>query len=216
MTGYTRSPRLIKGALVAFRPPLPIPTVIPFRINPETMARTLETRSAEGEGGQETFRLAGAPKESIKVDCVFDATDDLETGETAAVENGLHPRLAALEMLIYPGTATVIANSILLQLGVVEVLPAKGPFTIFIWGKRRILPVRLAGMSIAEEAFDPNLNPIRAKVGLDMQVLSYSDLAVTHPGYALFLSHQIVKEAMASIGAADGLGAVLGGDAKLI
>lgn len=215
MTGYTRSPRLIKGAIIAIQAPNPVPTVIAFRLNPETMSRTLETRSAEGEGGQETFRLAGAPKESIKVDCVFDATDDLEVGDEAVVANGLHPRLAALEMLIYPQTATVIANSVLMALGAVEILSAKGPFTIFCWGSKRILPVKLSGMTIAEEAFDPNLNPIRAKVSLDMQVLSYSDLEITHPGYALFLSHQIVKETMAAIGKVEGLGSVLGGDVKL-
>ena len=30
MTGYSRSPRLLKGALVAFRPPVPIPARFSF------------------------------------------------------------------------------------------------------------------------------------------------------------------------------------------
>ncbi|MGM0583444.1 MAG: hypothetical protein ACQEUZ_02170 [Pseudomonadota bacterium] len=215
MTGYSRSPRLMKGALVAFRPPVPAPTVIPFQFNPESMARTLEARGAEAEGARESFRLAGAPREGIKLDCVLDATDDLEAGEPQATESGLHPRLAALEMLLYPRSANVIANAALLQAGVVEILPAKGPFVIFIWGRRRILPVKLAGLTITEEAFDPALNPIRAKVGLELKVLGYSDLQASHPGYAMFLSHQIVKETLAAIGRAEGLGAALGGEAKL-
>jgi hypothetical protein len=60
--------------------------------------------------------------------------------------------------------------------------------------------VRLSGFTITEEAHDPGLNPIRAKVSLDLRVLSYSDFSVTHPGYALFLAHQVIKETMAVIG----------------
>ncbi len=216
MTGYSRSPRLIKGALIAFRPPVPIPSVIPFQINPESLSRTVEANSAEGEGGTETFRLAGAPTETIKVETVFDATDDLERDDDVAKEIGLHPRLAQLETLVYPQAATVIANSILLNVGTVEILPAKGPFTIFIWGKSRILPVKISSLNITEEAYDPNLNPIRAKVAMDLKVLSYSDLKTTHPGYAMFLSHQLVKETMAVIGQANGLASVLGSDVNIL
>lgn len=216
MSGYSRSPRLIKGALVAFRPPSPLPAVIAFQINPESLSRTLEARSAEGGGGAETFRLAGAPNETIKLEAVLDATDDLERDDPVAAEVGLHPRLAALEMLLYPQSSTVIANSVLMALGTLEVLPMSGPFTVFIWGRSRILPVRLAGLSITEEAHDPALNPIRARVSMDLAVLSYSDLRITHPGYAMFLGHQVLKETMARTGQADGLGAVLGSDVNLL
>lgn len=216
MTGYSRSPRLLKGAIVAFRPPVPVPVVIPFQINPESLSRTVEARSAEGEGGTETFRLAGAPTEQIKVEAMFDATDGLEASDPVAVENGLHPRLAALETLIYPQSATVIANTALMAVGTIEILPMKSPFTVFIWGRQRILPVKISSLSITEEAYDPNLNPIRAKVAMDLAVLSYSDLRTTHPGYAMFLSHQVVKEAMALIGQANSLGAVLGSDVKIL
>lgn len=214
MSGYSRSPRLLKGAIVAFRPPVPIPDVIPFQINPESLQRTIEANAAEGEGGADGFRLAGAPKEVIKVEVVLDATDDLEQGR--AEDLGLHPRLAQLETLLYPAAATVIANAVLLRLGTVEILPATGPFTVFIWGKTRILPVRLKSLSITEEAYDPRLNPIRAKVSMDLAVLSYSDLESSHPGYAMFLSHQLVKETMGMVGRINTLGSVLGSDVKLM
>ncbi|SLN59799.1 hypothetical protein ROA7450_03101 [Roseovarius albus] len=216
MTGYSRSPRLLKGAIVAFRPPVPIPAVIPFQINPESLSRTVEARTAEGEGSTQSFRLAGAPSETIKIETVFDAADDLEKSDDIAAQSGLHPRLAALETLIYPQAATVIANSILMNIGTIEILPMKSPFTVFIWGKGRILPVKLSSLSITEEAYDPNLNPIRAKVSMDLAVLSYSDLRTTHPGYAMFLAHQVVKETMAVIGQANSLGAVLGGDVSIL
>ncbi|MEM9318237.1 MAG: hypothetical protein AAGA70_04435 [Pseudomonadota bacterium] len=216
MTGFSRTPVLIKCALIAFRPPIPIPSVIPFQINPENLGRTVEANSAEGEGGAETFRLAGAPKEVFKIETSIDATDDLEQGNQTANEIGIHHRLAQLETLIYPQSATVIANSILLGAGTVEILPAKGPFTIFVWGKTRILPVKIASLNITEEAFDPNLNPLRAKVAMDLQVLSYSDLKITHPGYSMFLAHQVVKETMSLIGQANSLGTVLGSDVKIL
>ncbi len=217
MTGYTRSPKLLKGAIVAFRPPVPIPNVIAFQYNPETLSRTVEARTAEGgEGAAETFRLSGAPTETFKVEAVFDAADMLEAEDGVAVENGLHPQLATLEMLLYPQSATVIANSILMNIGTIEILPMKSPFTVFIWGRQRILPVRISSLNITEEAYDPNLNPIRAKVAMDLSVLSYSDLRLTHPGYAMFLAHQVVKEAMSLIGQANSLGAVLGSDVNIL
>lgn len=213
MGGYSRSPRLLKGAIVAFRPMLPLPDVIPFQINPESLQRSIEAKPA-GEGGADGFRLAGAPKEVIKIDATLDATDDLEKGEAA--DSGLHPRLAQLETLLYPSAATVIANSALLHAGTIEILPASGPFTVFIWGKTRILPVRIQSLSITEEAYDPQLNPIRAQVSMELAVLSYSDLASSHPGYTMFLSHQLVKETLAQVGRINSLGAVLGSDMKII
>ncbi|WP_341368404.1 hypothetical protein [Yoonia sp. BS5-3] len=216
MTGYSRSPKLLKGAIVAFRPPVPLPVVIPFQFNPESMSRSVEMRAAEGEGGTQSARLSGPPSETYKVETVLDAADDLETADSIVAETGLHPRLAALETLLYPQSATVIANAIMMNIGTIEILPVKSPFCIFIWGKTRILPVKLSALSITEEAYDPNLNPIRAKVGMDLNVLSYADLRVSHPGYAMFMAHQVVKESMALIGQANSLGAVLGGDVSIL
>jgi hypothetical protein len=74
-----------------------------------------------------------------------------------------------------------------------------------------VLPVRLTTFSIAEEAYDVNLNPIRAKVTLGLQVLSYNDLPLSHPGYALFLAHQVVKETMATISSVGNISSLVSG-----
>ena len=79
-----------------------------------------------------------------------------------------------------------------------------------------MLPVRLTNFSITEEAHDINLNPIRATVTLGLRVLTYSDLSLTHPGYYVFLAHQIVKETMAIIGSIGSLGEIAGGSVDLL
>ena len=68
----------------------------------------------------------------------------------------------------------------------------------------------LSDFSITEEAYDPNLNPIRARVSLSLQVLSYDDLQSTHQGHALFLSHHQNKEEMAKQGSVSSLDGVVG------
>jgi hypothetical protein len=74
----------------------------------------------------------------------------------------------------------------------------ESPLTLFIWSKNRVLPVRLTDFSITEEAFDPALNPIRAKVSLGMRVLSVNDLPFDHKGSSLFMSYHQQKEALAA------------------
>jgi hypothetical protein len=71
--------------------------------------------------------------------------------------------------------------------------------TLFIWNKNRILPVRITDFSVTEEAFDVNLNPIRAKVSLGMRVLNIDDLDYNHKGSSLYMSYQQNKEALAGM-----------------
>jgi hypothetical protein len=211
MTTSPISPRLIKGAIVGLDIFNPISSVILFQYNPETLTRTLQAQTTGGGGNpSEALRLRGAPQESITLDIEIDATDQLEKGENNATSMGIYPQLSALEMLIYPKSSLVIANTVLLAAGTIEVIPPMAPLTLFIWGPKRVLPVRLTNFSITEDAYDVNLNPIRAKVSLGLQVLNYNDLPLTHPGYHLFLAHQVVKETMASIGSVNNLAAAGG------
>jgi hypothetical protein len=213
---FSGSPKVLKGAIVGIDLFNPLASVIVFQYNPDTMTRTVRAQGS-GEGGarSEAMRLKGAPIENIKLDVEIDATDQLETADGLATSLGIYPQLSALEMLVYPKSALVIANSVLMAVGTLEIMPPIGPFTLLIWGLKRVLPVRLTDLSITEEAYDVALNPIRAKASLGLRVLSYNDLSLTNPGYYVFLTHQIVKETMATIGSVGNIGAVAGGAVKL-
>jgi hypothetical protein len=215
MSSFPGSPKLTKGAIVSFDIFNPVPMVVLFQYNPENLTRTLQGQTMGAEGDPtEAFRLKGPPVESISLDIEFDATDQLEKQDRNATSMGIYPQLASLEMMLYPKSSLVIANTALALAGIMEVIPPEGPFTLFIWGAKRVLPVKLTDFRVTEEAHDTNLNPIRAKVSLGMRVLTYADLKVTHPGYALFLAHQVVKETMAVIGSINSISAV--GDVKIL
>jgi hypothetical protein len=217
MTTFPGSPRILKGALVSIDPLTQVPSVIVFQYNPDTLTRTLKPRAPTGDAARsEALRLTGPPEETIKVDIEIDATDQLETGDGVATGVGIYPKISALEMLIYPPSATVIANTILLATGVIEIVPADGPLTLFIWGAQRILPVRVTDCAITEDAHDPALNPIRAKASLGLRVLSYNDLSITNPGYYIFLAHQVAKEAMSRVNVANDLSSVMGENVRLV
>jgi hypothetical protein len=208
------SPRTLRGAIVSFRLPSTMPSVITFQYNPATLSRTLEVRTAGGgeAAGEEAFRIAGAPSETIKLEIELDGADSHVDDPSGGVQR----QLAALEVLIAPPSEMVIANTILAQLGTIELIPPQSPFTLFVFGSQRILPVRIAELSVTEEEFEPGLRPIRAKVSLGLKVLSYSDLPFTHPGYQLSLAHQIAKEALARVATANSLDAVLGSGQRIL
>ena len=207
MTNFPRSPRVRKGAIVAVDLFNPLSSVIVFQYNPATLTRTLTAQMAHEEGARsEAQRFKGPPLEDINVVVEIDATDQLEKAESMAVNMGIYPQLSALEMILYPKSAMVIANAALAAAGTLEVIAPQAPLTLFVWGIKRVLPVRLTSFSIEEEAYDVNLNPIRARVSLGMRVLNYNDLPITNPGYGLFLAHQVAKEAMATIGSISNLG----------
>ncbi len=211
MSSFPNSPKLVKGAIVGLDPFNPVSSVIVFQYNPDTVTRTV-TAQASGDNPDkgEALRLKGPPQETIKLDVEIDAADQLEQAKEPATSMGVYPTLAALEMLLYPKSDLMFANEALAALGVIEVIPPAAPLTLLVWGLKRVLPVRLTQFTITEEAFDPALNPIRAKVSLDMRVLTYQDLGLLSPGGALHMAHQVAKEVMATIGSIGNLGALPG------
>jgi hypothetical protein len=203
MTTFPNSPRLLKGALVAIDPLRPLPTVIVFQYNPETLTRRIEARTAgeSSSGGgdrAEVLRLAGPPKETITLAAEIDGSDEVGGIHAGRLVTGIYPTLSALELLLYPQSRVVAANAAQAALGVLDILPPEAPLTLFVWGAERVLPVRLDSFSITEEAHDALLNPVRAKVDLSLQVLSAHDFRASQPGFNLFMAHHIAKELLAA------------------
>src|SRR4051794_17778443 len=209
LTGLIRSPLTSRGSLVAIDATGPV-AAVSFQYNPDEMTRTLQARTAASGAGtspatNEALRLSGAPIETITLSVEIDATDQLEIDDPLASELGIYPQLSALELLIYPPSSVVAANTALALAGSIELVAPEAPLTLLVWNPQRVVPVRLTQFSITEQAYDPQLNPIRARVQLGLRVLSYSDLPASNPGHHIFLAHQVVKESMAATGTAAGV-----------
>jgi hypothetical protein len=196
---YNISPLLVKGAILVLEPNTGIPlSTINFEYNPETIKRSLQPQSVGDQPDRtEVLRLKGPPLETISCEIEIDATDLLAAQDPATMTYGIAPQLSTLELLVYPSSAVLIANEVLSVVGTIEILPMSSNLTLFAWGANRVTPVRLTGIEIAEEAFDPQLNPIRAKVSLSMRVLNVNDVGFLTPAGALYMAYQIGKESMA-------------------
>jgi hypothetical protein len=209
MSAFPGSPRLLKGGIALLDPDNgSVQQILPLQYNPDTLTRSLKIKGVGADSGDhlEALRLVGPPTESIKVEAEIDATDQLEVADTQATQTGLHATLAALEMMVYPSSAHLTDNNSIASAGMLEIVPLETSLTVFIFGPRRIVPVRLTEFSITEEAFDPNLNPIRAKISLGMTVLTVDDLGFDQKGGELFMAYLQAKEQLAAQNKAGTLG----------
>jgi hypothetical protein len=203
VSGFPGSPRFLKGALVVFETKLPIPTnLIAFQYNPDSVARTFQQQSAGGDPRKSSgdTQHVLAPTESLKMAVELDAADQLEDASPLAVATGLHPTLAALELLLYPPSTDIILGKVLAAVGSSKVAPAKVPLVLLVWGPLRVIPVRVESVSIVEEAFDQLLNPIRAKVDLSFRTLTAKELkAAGAPFDTIATVNLIAKEVLARL-----------------
>lgn len=214
MSAFPGSPRVAKGGIVQIDPLTGmVLRIVALQYNPDLLTRTLQPKGTTGEAGDrsEALRLTGPPVETIKLEAEIDATDQLEfpAQNPTIATLGLYPQLAALESLVYPDSAVLQSNNRLARAGTLEIVPAEAPLALFVWSKNRILPVRVTEFSITEEAFDPALNPTRARISLGLHVLSVNDLEFGHRGSSLFMAYQQQKEKLsrqAPLGTLNALG----------
>ncbi len=202
MSSFPGSPRILKGGIVLIDAGSSVVLrVIALQYNPDSLTRSLQVQALGADGGDrsEVLRLKGPPVETLKLEAEIDATDQLEFPEQNSVttQSGIFAQLAALETMVYPSSAQLRANDVLAQIGTLEIVPMETPLALFVWSKSRILPVRITEFGITEEAFDPALNPIRAKVSLGLRVLSVNDVPSGHKAASLFMNYLQQKERLA-------------------
>lgn len=183
--------KMSKGALIA-------QSTIHFQFNPETVKHNLTPSTYGGQDARSgPLRFSGAPAETISLEIMVDATEKLDQGDATALASGVLPQLAALELLVYPKLSQVSSNASLMGAGTIEAVPMSAPPTVFVFGSRAA-PVRLTSLEVTEQLFDPNLNPIRATVALEMKVVSYSDVFSSDPNYGRFITYQTTLKTLAS------------------
>jgi hypothetical protein len=201
MSTFPGSPKLLRGGLVLVDPVSgAVVRVIALQYNPDTLSRTLQPKAVtDAQDRSQALRLTGTPVETIKLEAEIDATDQLEFPDQNpdAAQLGIAPQIAALETLLYPTSGQLLSNDAMQSSGTLEITPAETPLALFVWSKERVVPVRLTDFSVTEEAFDPRLNPLRAKVSLSLRVLSVDDLGFAHKGGALYMVYQQNKERLA-------------------
>lgn len=191
--------KFLRGALVEFMPTflIPLPNIIIFQFNPETITHTWTPAQALGGTGPEANPLAvkGSPGESFSFSLAMDAKDMIADGspvaEGIATVSGIYTRIAALEMLLYPtgGAGGSLLGSVSASAGGVSVggaasagvkrnvPPAVLPTVLFVWGPGRILPVKVTSLAITEKLYDEVLlNPIHADATIGLQVLTPEEL----------------------------------------
>ena len=192
--------KFMRGALIEFMPAfgIPLPNVIVFQFNPETMTHAWtqpEAAAQAGTAGSNPLAVRGNPGESFTLTITMDAAEPIADGSPVsgalATVSGVYTWLAALEMLQYPvpsGDASALVGSVSAGLGggsadVERPVPQNQvPTVLFVWGPGRILPVRVTNLSITERLYDAFLNPTHAEATLGLKVLTPDELVyVTGP-----------------------------------
>jgi hypothetical protein len=184
----------LRGALVEFMPTplIPIPNIIVFQYNPESMSHAWTQPEAPKAGPNQTttnpLAVEGNPGESFSFTLSLDAADSIADGGASgalATVSGVASRLAALEMLLFPSSDTEsgLLGAVTAAIGggggggPKRKVPASTINTVlFVWGPGRIVPVRVTALTVTERIYDTLLNPVKAEVQITLRVLTDNEL----------------------------------------
>jgi hypothetical protein len=166
-------------------------------------ARTISLRDFHKEykdlGLIRDIQQVSIQEESIDVEIRLDASDKLDEGDFITEQFGVAPQLAALEMMVYPKEESLLGAALGSLLGGMKGFSfTKGenpPMVLFIWGRKRVLPVNITSMNVKETEFSTDLNPLRAAVSVNLTVIEGPNPAYTYS--------KVMKEVMAVLNLAN-------------
>lgn len=205
---------LLRGALIEYGTDLigPIPNVVIFQFNPETLTRNLQIpERPDSSASRETSQAGETVFETITFTAHFSAADMLKDDKVLARLFGVGPQLCALEKMVHPSSAIAGAIGAALDkigaaLGLggggatdpTQAIPReKYPKIIFIWGVTRVLPVVITSMRITEQLYDSLLNPIQAEVEISLTVNAVDSCSDDKLAQGALTYTNIAKEAQA-------------------
>jgi hypothetical protein len=197
-SGLSNQAKILRGAFVEFGISLP-PLIVVFQFNPLTITRTRtatvnqpNTPGKQRASNEDFIKQISADKlfkdlrngqtltvnqETLGFDIRLDATDSLNDGDAIAGEFGIAPQLSTLELMMLPKSQSLLGGAVAALLGGSTQSfsfadDAKNPpVTLFIWGRKKVLPVNITNMTIKEEEFSVTLNPTRATVTVSLEVI---------------------------------------------
>jgi hypothetical protein len=198
---FSNQPKILKSAFVEFGislPPLvlvfqfnPLTITRTRAAKPITPTTQRSARAAQGaglvnaliasEGGSlvkfRNGQTISVQPETIGFDIRLDASDKLNDGDGLTEQFGISPQLATLEAMMLPKSQSLLGGAISALLGAsasrflcIESLQDP-PVMLWVWGRKKILPVNILSMQIKEELFNTDLNPTRAVVTVQLEVI---------------------------------------------
>jgi hypothetical protein len=203
----------LKGAFLSFGGGLlgVLPNIVVFQFNPTQVTRTPSLPqpppACDNSGTTDALQQPCLPGETMSFTLRLDASELLAQSNPIAAASGILPTLSALELLMVPTSAMSI-NLASLAGGAggsspYQLPPNKLPSVLFFWGPFRIVPVAITSMTITETEYDVLLNPVRADVSVNLQVLIPAQLSGDTIANGAYKYSQGVKEVMAALNLAN-------------
>lgn len=197
--GFPNKPKILRGAFVEFGLSLP-PLFVVFQFNPVQLTRnraltfgfpgapradqasaTSQRTLRQFHGGFANLtdlqkqQLVTVQEQTIGFDIRLDATDKLDEGDTITEQFGIAPQISTLELMTYPKEESLLGAAVSALLGKPKGFSftrgANPPLVLFIFGRKRVLPVNINSLNITETEFSTDLNPIRATVAVNLTVI---------------------------------------------